>query len=187
MSPAIVVDSAETPAQNGHAHEHIAEPQTAPAPVIAHSSVEPAPAKKDYSAPQAKPEAKAPASAPVTQPVQSEPKAVVDAVAEDHAKEHKEERHVELKESSPPKANESEKEKKRQNALTRTVWTLIMIGGFLSKFGFVFASIDMVLISLAWVLNSNFGYGAWVYGHPCHALPDLGVSRGDQALHVDWI
>ncbi|EIM81313.1 uncharacterized protein STEHIDRAFT_172281 [Stereum hirsutum FP-91666 SS1] len=132
VSPAIVVDSAETPAQNGHAHEHIAEPQTAPAPVIAHSSVEPAPAKKDYSAPQAKPEAKAPASAPVTQPVQSEPKAVVDAVAEDHAKEHKEERHVELKESSPPKANESEKEKKRQNALTRTVWTLIMIGGFLT-------------------------------------------------------
>lgn len=30
------------------------------------------------------------------------------------------------------KPQDAEKEKKRQNALTRTLWTFIMIGGFLS-------------------------------------------------------
>lgn len=40
---------------------------------------------------------------------------------------------------------ESESQKKRQNALTRTLWTFIMIGGFISKFHLV-----IVLALLIW-------------------------------------
>jgi phosphatidate cytidylyltransferase len=72
---------------------------------------------------------------------------------------------------SPP-PQDPEKVKKRQNALTRILWTFIMIGGFIGK---PYASfVDEPKVDIAASLTPS---GARLYGPSCHAMPNSGVQR----------
>lgn len=74
---------------------------------------------------------------------------------------------------------DGEQVKKRRNMLTRTLWTFIMIGVFLSASG-----------SIAWtvkrtdsvMLTSAVAHGTCIYGRTCHDLPNAGIPRGHGTL-----
>lgn len=72
---------------------------------------------------------------------------------------------------SPP-PQDAEKVKKRQNALTRILWTFIMIGGFIGK-PYV-SLLDEPKVDIAASLAPS---GARLYGPSCLAMPNSGVQR----------
>lgn len=117
--------SSDKPVQNGVVHGEV------PAGDVESeaAAVEPAPSKPDARAPT---RSEVKAAAPEA-PAQSEPESVAEAVSETHAKEQEEQKPKVVAPAPSTTAQDAEKEKKRQNALTRTVWTLIMIGGFLCE------------------------------------------------------
>lgn len=103
----------------------IVDPTPAPEPVPA-----PAPPAETAAAPQAekKPVSKVeqapapkPASTPIPQAASEEKKQVASVESTPAPKQ-----------SATESASESEQTKKRQNVVTRTLWTFIMIGGFIS-------------------------------------------------------
>jgi hypothetical protein len=72
---------------------------------------------------------------------------------------------------SPP-PQDPEKVKKRQNALTRILWTFIMIGGFIGK-PYV-SLLDDPKVDIAASLAPS---RSRLYGPSCHAMPNSGVQR----------
>lgn len=79
----------------------------------------------------------------------------------------------------PPNAH-AEHAKKKQNAITRTVWTLIMIFGFAGRFSYTNAR----------EMNTNHLYrfivvGAPLCHHACHGLPITCIPGGHVSLHFD--
>lgn len=73
--------------------------------------------------------------------------------------------------SSPP-TQDPEKMKKRQNALTRILWTFIMIGGFIGK-PYV-SLLDDLRVDIAASLAPS---GTRLYDPSCYAMPNSGVQR----------
>ena len=137
--PSIVVDAAPiTPVQkqNGHANGRVEKATDVDPAVTAASPTlsPPLSTEKEIKSEANAASIVAPAPAPVAISVQPESEYVIDdTVVERHAEEQEDKKAKETVEPPPPGAQEKEKEKKRQNALVRTVWTLIMIGGFLCK------------------------------------------------------
>lgn len=80
----------------------------------------------------------------------------------------------------PPEktASEAEKEKKRQNVLTRTIWTLIMIGGFIG--GDLVIPCWMAQYSLHYHRTAHFG--TCLHDCPRYDLPDSRLSGGYGSL-----
>ena len=69
-------------------------------------------------------------------------------------------------------AQDPEKVKKRQNALTRILWTFIMIGGFIGK-----PHLSSLGVSRPDITLSLAPSGTCLYDPPCHAMPNSGVPR----------
>jgi len=83
----------------------------------------------------------------------------------------------------PPKsaekfAAEAEKKKKRQNLFQRTVWTLIMIGGFIGKF-FSLSTSDWEYDVFS---ERTVTFGACIHDPPRYGMPDSCISRSHSSL-----
>lgn len=77
----------------------------------------------------------------------------------------------------------AEKAKKKQNAITRTIWTLIMIGGFVGVFPFPLSpfTASLILTSI-FVHLRNFAPRTSIHHSPCLRLPDPRLSRGNSLI-----
>lgn len=68
-------------------------------------------------------------------------------------------------------AAEAEKKKKRQNLFQRTVWTLIMIGGFIGRLSTLY-----VWLRIWSIFGRTVTFGPCLYDPPCYRMPDTCIS-----------
>lgn len=83
---------------------------------------------------------------------------------------------------SPPSqpTAEEEKAKKLRNVGTRTLWTLIMISGFLSRFFFNYLCFNSAMV----FFHSFTCYGTCIHDTACNTLPVSCLPRGHVAVHA---